>query len=65
MKILHEIYGLGVDDTRYRSKLKQSLKDYFNDNISFLQFTNKNTEEVIANTGYIVDKESQIRATAK
>ena len=33
MKILHEIYGLGVGDTIYRSKLKQRLKDYF---ISFV-----------------------------
>ena len=28
MNILHEIYDLGVDGTRYRSKLKQTLKDF-------------------------------------
>ena len=70
MKILHQIYGLGVGDTRYRSKLKQRLKDYFKDSISFLPSTNKNIAEVVVNTDcvtgtFFVDEESQIRATAK
>ena len=39
MKILLEIYGVGLGDTRYRSKLKQRLKGYFKDSISFLPST--------------------------
>ena len=70
MNILHEIYGLGVGDTRYRSKWKQRLKEYFKSSISFLPFTNKNIAEVVVNTDcvtgtFFVDEESQIRATAK
>ena len=70
MKILSEIYGLGVGDTKYRSKLKQRLKNYFKDSISFLPSTNKNIAEIVANTDcvtgtFVVDKESQIRAAAK
>ena len=70
MKILDEIYGLGAGDTRYRSKMKQRLKDYFKDSISFLPSTNKNIAEVVVNTECVtgtlsVDEESQIRATAK
>ena len=70
MKILDEIYGLGAGDTRYRSKMKQRLKDYFKDSISFLPSTNKNIAEVVVNTDcvtgtFFVDEESQIRATAK
>ena len=65
MKILHKIYGLGVSDTRYRSKLKHTPKDYFKDSISFLPFT----AEVVVNTDcatrtFFVDEESHIRATA-
>lgn len=29
MKTVHEIYGLEVSDTRYKSNLKQMLEDYF------------------------------------
>ena len=65
MKILHEIYVLGVSDTRYRSKLKHTPKDYFKDSISFLP----PTAEVVVNTDcatgtFFVDQESHIRATA-
>ena len=70
MNILHEIYGLGVGDTRHRSKWKQRLKEYFKSSISFLPFTNKNIAEVVVNTDcvtgtFFVDEENQIRATAK
>ena len=65
MKILHEIYGLGVSDTRYRSKLKHTPKDYFKASISFLP----STSEVIVNTDcatgtFFVDEDSHIRAPA-
>ena len=64
MKILLEIYGLRVGDTRYRSKLKQSLKDYFTPS------PNRNSAEIVVDTDcvrrtFFVDEESQIRATAK
>ena len=50
--------------------MKQRLKDYFKDNISFLPSTIKNIAEVIINTDcvtgtFLVDEESQMRATAK
>ena len=36
IKSLHKLYGLNVDDTRYRSKLKQRLLKHFGDQIVFL-----------------------------
>lgn len=36
MKVIHEIYELGVDDSRYRNKLKQRLEKHFKDRIYFL-----------------------------
>ena len=50
--------------------MKQRLKDYFKDSISFLPSTNKSIAEVIVNTDCVtgtfsVDEESQIRGTAK
>ena len=50
--------------------MKQRLKGYFKDSISFLPSINKNIAEVVANTDcatgiFFVDEESQIRATAK
>ena len=70
MKVLHESYGLGVGDTRYRNKLKQRLKDCFKDSTSFLPSTNKNIAEGVVNTvcvtgTFFVDEEGQIRASAK
>ena len=67
---MHKIYGIGVGDTRYDSKLKHRLKDYFKDSIPFLPSTNKNVVEVLVNTDrvigtFFVDEESQTRATAK
>ena len=50
--------------------MKQRLKDYFKDNISFLPSTIKNIAEVIINTDcatgtFFVDEENQMTATAK
>ena len=64
MKILLEIYGLRIGDTRYWSKLKQSLKDYFTPS------PNKNSAEIVVDTDCVrrtsfVGEESQIRATTK
>ena len=36
VKSLHKLYGLNVDDTRYRSKLKQKLLKHFGNQIVFL-----------------------------
>ena len=65
-----DFYGFGVGDTRYRSKLRQKLRDRFKDSISFLPSTSKSIAEVGVNTDcatgtFFVDEESQIRATAK
>ena len=36
IKYLHKLYGLNVDDTRYKSKLKQRLLKHFEDQIVFV-----------------------------
>ncbi|XP_066933544.1 uncharacterized protein [Clytia hemisphaerica] len=45
---LHEIYGLGIGDSRYRSKLKQRLKAEFSDKICFLSSEDNKPEIVVA-----------------
>ena len=47
MKVIHNIYELGVDDSRYRSKLKQRLQNHFKDRISFLTPKEKACDIVI------------------
>ena len=48
MKTLHDLYKLGVCDTRYRSKLKQRLQNHFNETISFLSPSKSNLAEVVS-----------------
>jgi len=36
MKYLHQLYGLSVDDSRYRNKLKERIKTLFGDELLFL-----------------------------
>ena len=47
MKDIHEIYDLGVGNSSYRSKLKQRLKNHFQDMICSLTPTEKVCEIVI------------------
>lgn len=70
MKILHEIYCLGIGDTRYRNKLKQRLQAHFTDTICFLSFAKPNNSEVIVHTdcheGRLhYDQEENIKTVAK
>jgi len=52
MKTLHEIYGLSIEDTRYRWKLKQKLIKHFNDKIVFLTYDH-NKPEVVASKDFM------------
>ena len=50
MNILHTVYGLRSDDTRYRSKLKTRIKKDFMDKINFLSVVPKPPEIVVDST---------------
>ena len=47
MNVIHKICDLGVDDSRYRNKLKKRLQNYFKERISFIKPTTKACEVVI------------------
>ena len=49
MRILHDLYGLSTDDTRYRSKLKARIQSEFTDKLHFV-FINGTTPEVLIST---------------
>ena len=49
MHILHDLYGLSTDDTRYRSKLKARIQSEFTDKLHFV-FINETTPEVLIGT---------------
>ena len=52
MRILHDLYGVHSEDTRYRSKLKARIQEAYPDKISFLT-VDANTAEVVINTDAI------------
>lgn len=52
MKVLHDIFGLHPEDTRYRSKLKARIQSEFGDKLYFLVATH-NTPEVVVNASAI------------
>ena len=52
MKVLHDIFGLYPEDTRYRNKLKARIQSEFGDKIYFLVATH-NTPEVVVNASAI------------
>lgn len=57
IKLLHDIYGIGIGCTSYRQKLKERLKSDFGDKISFLSQENKTLPEiVISNEYFTADK---------
>ena len=47
MNVIHKIHNLGVDESRYRNKLKKRLQNYFKERISFITPTTKAFEIVI------------------
>ena len=53
MKVLHDIFGLETEDTRYRSKLKSRIQTTFPSKLYFLT-VNSNIPEVVLNASAIV-----------
>ena len=53
MKLLHEIYGLGIGNTSYRHKLKTRLQNDFGEDISFLSQKNKTLPEIVISAEYL------------
>ena len=49
MHILHDLYGLSTDDTRYRSKLNTRIQSEFTDKLHFV-LINEITPEVVIST---------------
>ena len=49
MRILHDLYGLSTEDTRYHSKLKARIQSEFTDKLHFV-FINETTPEVVIST---------------
>ena len=49
MHILHDLYGLSTDDTRYHSKLKARIQSEFTDKLHFVSI-NETTPEVVIST---------------
>ena len=47
MNVIHKICDSGVDDSRYRNKLKKRLQNYFKERISFIKPTAKACKIVI------------------
>ena len=52
MKVLHDIFGLETEDTRYRSKLKTRIETAFPNKLYFLKVAN-NIPEIVINAGAI------------
>lgn len=52
MKLLHEIYGLGIGNTSYRHKLKTRLQNDFGETICFLSQKNKTLPEIVISAEY-------------
>ena len=70
MRILHDLYGLSTDDTRYRGKLKATIQSEFTDKLHFV-FINETTPEVVISTEsikshvFINDKEHLLYQAAE
>jgi len=52
MKTLHKIHGLKVNDSRYRSKLKQRIQKEFGDQLFLFLSSKHNLPEVIVSSDY-------------
>ena len=46
MTTLHTVYGIGVSDSRYRSKLKTRIKIQFGENVIFCSF-GRNSPDIV------------------
>ena len=52
MNILQNIYGIGANDTRYRSKLKKKIEAAFPDQLDFVT-AKANTPEIVLNANKV------------
>ena len=53
MKLLHDIYGLGIRNLSYRYKLQTRLQTDFGGDITFLNQKNKTLTEVVISSEYL------------
>ena len=69
MTLIHELYADGHSgDSRYRSKLKQKIVDYFPDQLHFLTIDGKSAQVVVSKEGTyskIGSKETTLQEAAK
>ena len=70
MKELHSIYGLNVDDKRYRYKLKQQIESKFPNEICFLSPKNIKGPDFIASRSSVIEnthcsRDESIKLVAK
>ena len=71
MKLLHEIYGVGIGCSAYRQKLKARLEKDFGEKICFLSQKNKTLSEIVISSAYFTadtvlhSKEQTIKHAAK
>ena len=56
LKHLHELYELGIGDSRYRSKLKGKLHTRFGDSITILSSSSKRTPSEVVISSECIDK---------
>ena len=50
MRILHNLFGVACDDTRYRHKLKTRLQKEFPNQLTFVQPSSRCAEVIFSNT---------------
>ena len=62
MRVLHELYKLNPEDTRYRSKLKSRLLNMYKESITFLK-PQKNQAEIVINTDVLVEHNTEVNST--
>lgn len=51
MSLIHEIYGIHIQDTRYRNKLKSRIQSYFPEKLFFVSVSKTIPEVVISKDG--------------
>lgn len=51
MEVLQKLYGIGMNDTRYRNKLKNKIQEIFQDHLLFLT-VKSNTAEFVTGAKY-------------
>ena len=53
MKLLHDIYGLGIGNSSYRHKLKTRLQTDFGEDITFHNQKKKTLTEIVISSEYL------------